>query len=271
MSKLAIVNKYGNVDLTKAKLSKRYTHVSGKRLQPLCRKLGIKYAEAVVGWTDGGRYGCKPQMDGVVVTAQSAPRLLDEIAARTKRNPPSKRPTNRKRLAKRKLQQEKQRLQRLKDAGIANPDSQVAAWFESGECDQFEALLIQFKAKYRHRHTNYDELLDELCAEVSDMSYGLDLDYWERQMAFKDARRVARDDKQEHDIPNTWDDYLKTYDFPANAVAKALAKVLQNPKDAHPIWFCEAVLAVKRAELPLNNLSFEKIVEAINEWREARN
>jgi hypothetical protein len=51
---LAIVNEYGNVDV-RAGLSKVYQHVRGKNLQPLCRKLGIRFAPAVVDFAGSGR------------------------------------------------------------------------------------------------------------------------------------------------------------------------------------------------------------------------
>lgn len=90
MSKsLAIENEYGNVDLTITGLSSRYQHIRGQRLQPLCRKLGIKYAEAVVGFVGDRRYGFRPRKDGVVVSSQSADKLralIDERDARAKIN-----------------------------------------------------------------------------------------------------------------------------------------------------------------------------------------
>ena len=36
--RIAIANKYGDVDLTRTTLNRCYVHVPGKRLQPLCRK-----------------------------------------------------------------------------------------------------------------------------------------------------------------------------------------------------------------------------------------
>ena len=73
--KIAIANEYGSVDLTKTTLDGRYKHVPGKRLQPLCRKLGFKCAEAIVEWCGSQRRGWKPRTDGVVVSAASAPKL----------------------------------------------------------------------------------------------------------------------------------------------------------------------------------------------------
>lgn len=52
-----------------------YTHVRGNRLQPLCNKLRIKYAAALVGWEGKKRYGFRPVLDGVVVSSRSAAKL----------------------------------------------------------------------------------------------------------------------------------------------------------------------------------------------------
>ncbi len=85
--RLKIANCYGNVDVRK-KLSKAYVHVGGQRLQPLCRKLGIKYAQALVGFSERGRkarFGYQPEFDGVVVSARSARKLHSAIEERVKR------------------------------------------------------------------------------------------------------------------------------------------------------------------------------------------
>lgn len=82
MTKLKCVNEFGNVDLTRQKLGRRYAHVRGKRLQPLCRKLGIKFAEAIVGFDEYRSRCFSPIKDGVVVSARSASKLLAAISAR---------------------------------------------------------------------------------------------------------------------------------------------------------------------------------------------
>lgn len=84
---LAIANHYGNVDVRNG-LSKAYVHVLGQRLQPLCRKMGIKYAQALTGFEERGRrgkFGHSPIFDGVVVSARSAPRLLQAVKDRDER------------------------------------------------------------------------------------------------------------------------------------------------------------------------------------------
>lgn len=82
--KISIANAYGNVDLVHHKLDGRYAHVRGPRLQPLCNKLGIRFAPAVVAF-ESNRYGTKPVFDGVVVSKQSAGTLQQEIEARQAR------------------------------------------------------------------------------------------------------------------------------------------------------------------------------------------
>jgi len=87
-SKLAIANEYGNVDLTRCKLPKSYVHVQGPRLQPLCRKLKIKFCEAIVGFDGYGSYDNKrfsPIKDGVVVSVKSEAKLLAAIEERQAR------------------------------------------------------------------------------------------------------------------------------------------------------------------------------------------
>jgi len=82
---LSIVNAYGNVDLSEKVLSRRYLHVRGKRLGPICNRLRIRYAKAVVGFSGSARYGYRPVFDGVVVSVRSAPRLAVAIRERDER------------------------------------------------------------------------------------------------------------------------------------------------------------------------------------------
>lgn len=91
MKPFAIVNEYGNFDLAHNKLPKRYVHISGLRLQPLCRSLGIRYCDAVVEF-EQYRTGCyTPVKDGVIVTAASESKLRAAIADRESRTTKAKR------------------------------------------------------------------------------------------------------------------------------------------------------------------------------------
>jgi len=83
---LSIVSPNGTVDV-QTELSGHYCHICGQRLQPLCRKLGTRFAPAVTGFQGAAKPGYGRRIDGVVVSVKSAPRLLAEIRARKKRNP----------------------------------------------------------------------------------------------------------------------------------------------------------------------------------------
>ena len=86
MKPLSIVNEYGNFDLANNSLQKRYVHVSGLRLQPLCRSLNIRFCEAVVGFRpySGGRYS--PIKNGVIVAAANDRKLKEAIGKRQVRS-----------------------------------------------------------------------------------------------------------------------------------------------------------------------------------------
>jgi hypothetical protein len=94
---LKICNEYGNVEMPPPR---GYTQVKGKRLQPLCRKLGIAFAPAMIGWGGTKRYP-KPLFDGVVVATRSAPKLVSAIAEREARNSPEIRAKRRQQRAER--------------------------------------------------------------------------------------------------------------------------------------------------------------------------
>jgi len=256
-STISIVNCYGNVDLTNTRLDRRYKHVPGKRLQPLCRKLGIKFADAVVGFSGHKRYGYKPDKDGVVISSRSVDKLLAEIAAREKRNPSEKRETAR-------LSRAAKKAERLQAAGIYNPCSRTAQWFERGDIDAYEAQLIQFKAEYRHEHTDYDDRLAQLKENARQHQGEV------RRMLLDDASRDARECAVEDPVPTSWEEYLSIYSFPYPKTAEALAAALKSPTNAHPVWFCEAVLAVEQAKLDLDSLSYSAVRDAISDWRDAR-
>lgn len=234
---IAIANSFGNVDI-RSKVPKRYMHIPGKRLQPLCRKLGIKYAEAMTGFEESRGYW-KAITDGVIISVRSATKLKDAIEARAKRA--KARPNRPPKKSRKQLREE-----RLAELGI-DPSSRTAKWLTRGAIDEDQARLIAFKVEFRHERTNYDDLLDD----------GLE-------------RELAREFAEPKPIPSDWNTYLATYSFPHPEVAEALAKVLQCPTHSHPVWFCEAVIAIRRYELDLSSLTYESVRDAIHEWRDER-
>jgi hypothetical protein len=62
MNMFKIANEYGNIDV-RFGVPKGYVHVEGLRLAPLCRKLGITHALALVGLRKHGGFW-RPQYIG---------------------------------------------------------------------------------------------------------------------------------------------------------------------------------------------------------------
>jgi hypothetical protein len=60
-------------------------HVKGKRLQPLCRRLGIDFRPGLASFIEYLPNRSAPVLDGVVVRRKDAPRLLHEVAERDDR------------------------------------------------------------------------------------------------------------------------------------------------------------------------------------------
>lgn len=232
---LNIANKFGNVNVVSISRSKRYVHVEGKRLGPLCDKLKIRYAPALVGFQKHrGHYF--PKIDGVVVAAASQQKLVAAISERVARS------------AKRKP-----RLPRLSEAERAaarlgiHPDGRLARAVARGEIDDDLALLLDFKADWRHNYTDYEKRLHAGCD--------------------RDEARAARADLGT--IPADWPAYLERFGF-TGPQAEALAGVLRDPTKCHPTWFYEAMLSLERYRVDLTTLSYETIREAIDRWRRDR-
>jgi hypothetical protein len=73
-------NEQGNIDIRQG-LEAGLTHVVGQRLGPLCRRLKIDFAPAVIGY----RKWYLPIIHGVVVADADAPALLAAISERIAR------------------------------------------------------------------------------------------------------------------------------------------------------------------------------------------
>jgi len=167
------------------KLSKAYVHIEGERLQPLCRKLGINYAQALVGFDERGRrgkYGYAPSFNGVVVSARSAPKLLKAIQEREARAATRKPTTPEQRRAARQRKQDrdverffaaiKQQFPNMPGTE-AMEVSRYACEIGSGRVGRTkmmptqEAVELAVRAHIRHAHTLYDEYLDEQMPHAS--------------------------------------------------------------------------------------------------------
>ena len=134
----------------------------------------------------------------------------------------------------------------------------------------------------RHQLTNYETLLrqvnDEefsgdlypLLRERVDAAVANALDSWEATLDRDDPDIIECLRKAavlEDPVSATWEEYLARYDF-HGPVAEAMAKGLQDPRQAHPGWFRVAKVAMEKAVAAgrvtdLSGLNYECIREAI--------
>lgn len=128
----------------------------------------------------------------------------------------------------------------------ALPGSRTARAVARGHIDEHVGRLRAFIAEFRHEHTDYDALLRG----------GHD-------------KESARAHQRAERRPTTWADYLETYGFRGPA-AEALARALRDPRKADPVWFREALIAVERAGLELDNLNYDAVRRALEAWRADR-
>jgi len=175
---LSIADRYGSVDVRK-KMSRSYVHIRGHRLQPLCRNLNIKYAEALVGFDERGhkaRFGWSPKYDGVVISRRSESRLLLAIEERNARA--AKRPvvTEEIKRARRKRREERD-VDRFYEAilkrypQVPPEDAKEIAEHtctvgsgrvgRSGVVGVDSAVELAVRAHVRHNQTEYESLLYE--------------------------------------------------------------------------------------------------------------
>ena len=271
-----------------------YEHVRGERLQPLCRKLGIKFAPAFVGFNKiGSRY--YPVLYGVVVTTRSAPKLQaainerDQAALARKERMAKRAALAREKLARerannrpavllptqenaeaRQRKQEDAYLAKCKTLGIL-PESRTDFDLRSGIIDYDQAELIGFRNALRHQHSDYETLYNEedfQDAVEFEMDCGASR-FMAREAAAARQRDFARSEMEEDPIPATWPKYLAKYGL-TSPTAKALTGILQDPLKCHPRWFKEAEIAMRRYKVPLETATYDDIRGAMERWRAER-
>ncbi len=174
---LAVANDYGSIDVQDS-CPKGHVHIRGKRLQPLCRRLGVKYAAALVGFREyRGQYS--PILDGVVVTERSAPKVRQAIAEREER---ARKRTPAKRMGERVRKERRDAAEFLgcikeQFPGCPEPEAERVAAHActtaSGRVgrtrtlDLWERVRRAVVAHVRHHHTDYDSLLAGRLGEES--------------------------------------------------------------------------------------------------------
>jgi uncharacterized protein (TIGR02996 family) len=276
----SITNVYGNVDLAHGKMTKGYDHIPGDRreLQNICAKLNVAYAPAVVSF-NRTRWGSSPEFNGVVVTKASCEKVrrvlndgytAEENAAHKKRL--AQRRIEKKQEGKRQEEeQQRQQEEKLNSCpsrySLVRPQHNVsdeerafwraintntdddtmwlvyADWLQEHD-DEQAASLIRVGVANHQKHlrwmTRYSEA-EEMCKQH--------------------VREMSRKLSEPHD-PLNWSQYLVRWSFSPMSmdneeirrVATALAEVLINPNQAHPVWFAECVYGVW-----VNEFSNEKL------------
>jgi Rad4 beta-hairpin domain 3/Domain of unknown function (DUF4263) len=106
------VTSYGNVDIREA-IPSGLVHLTQRRLQPLARKLGVPFAEAVVGFNKFRRNGFQmygPVKSGIVVADFDAQAIRSAFEQREARNQPLREKATHRNQQKRQTQNELARL-----------------------------------------------------------------------------------------------------------------------------------------------------------------
>lgn len=158
------VNADGVLDLRNgAPVPQGCVYVRELRLQPLCRKLGIAYAEAQIGLLRKGGV-VKPRTQGVVIWAEDEPALRGALLQRELRRAPERR-----REAEREARKSAQVLMQIRNRfpGMSDEDAAAVverAWKVGGGAvgrasKAQDPQLLAVIAHIRHKYTDYDALL----------------------------------------------------------------------------------------------------------------
>lgn len=165
-----ITNRYGNVDVRQT-IPAGFVHVDVANLQPLCRRLGIEFAEAMVGFSKY-RKSFMPVKSGVVIAAMDEQRLRDALAereARAKKVSPEQRKAARDRRQQRDIENfaaaVRDRFPAL-PAGVERDIAERACEIGSGRVGRStvadDPVLAAVVAYARHRYTDYEDMLDHM-------------------------------------------------------------------------------------------------------------
>lgn len=175
---LSIADRFGAVDV-RTPLSKSYVHIRGKRLQQLCRKHKIKYAEALVGFDERGnkaRFGWSPKYDGVVISRRSESKLLLAIEERNARADARPIVTEEVKRVRRQRRQERDvdcfceailskypKVPPEESKEIAEHTCTIGSGRvgRSGVVGLDSAVELAVRAYVRHNHTEYELLLHD--------------------------------------------------------------------------------------------------------------
>lgn len=217
-------NQYGNIE--KGSIPNDCVHVEGQRLQPLCRKLKIKFVPVLVGWK-GTRNYPSPQLNGVAIYKQHEAKLRAMITEREERSNKS---------ASRKERYLSQFTPNQRDWIESKPKVLLPSgeqWTRRMSCSEEAALVMQLSEADRNSWLVYADWLEEHGASADAAII--------REQEEKRNKRHAQ--IVNSDLSLDWKEYLSRHDFYCET-AEELARILKSPKQASPSWFREAIAVV---------------------------
>ena len=141
------------------------------------------------------------------------------------------------------------------------PGSRTADKLLHGLLSEEKASYITFVCRLRHKHSTYDERIEQVAATVNWDQLSYDERQWESASLKEEARSNMTIKIPKFD---NWEHYLAHWDFPYAARAAKVASVLQDANSAHPKWFARAVCACEWLNLEPN--TYEQIQAAIAEF-----
>lgn len=242
-------NEYGNVAV--GEVPADCVHVRGLRLQPLCRKLGIEYAECVVGFTREYRGHRYPEFDGVVIYRRDEPALQRAIRERTKRVRSREKGSRKKRLAEICYWRQFTPSQRKTIKTNSYPCIAGKIFARRPSCPEEFGFWSSLTSEDRTGWSVYADWLQERDFTEDEAKVRKGIEALSRVLDFKS--RVS-----ESDLSDDWKEYLIQHAkrFAAegrDALFIACARVLKNPQQAHPDWLVRAVSGLAKARVTPKN------------------
>lgn len=163
-------NTYGNI-IVRDGVPEGLVHISGKRLQPLARRTGVPFAEAVVDFAQfRGPYGkmWRAEKDGIVVALPDAEVIKAEIKAREIRNVPRHRDFAM--AFARKVRACFPSMPVGEEVEIARRATEPGSGRVGRKSTVDDPVGLAVAAHVRWKYTNYGKILDEVHQEYRMMS-----------------------------------------------------------------------------------------------------
>jgi hypothetical protein len=163
-------NTYGNIVIRDG-VPEGLGHISGKRLQPLARRAGVPFAEAVVDFAQfRGPYGkmWRAEKDGIVVALPDVALINAEIQAREVRNVPRHRGFAM--SFARKVRAQFPSMPVGEEVEIARRATEPGSGRVGRRSTVEDPVGLAVAAHVRWKYTNYAKILDDVHQEYRQMS-----------------------------------------------------------------------------------------------------